>query len=79
MPELKTIIIQEEPIRLGQFLKLAEVAQDGLEAKNLIQSGQIKVNGVIETRRGKKLTQGEQVLAGETIFVVQCQSPTEKL
>ncbi len=48
-------------IRLDQFLKLADVAQSGGEAKVLIQSGQVCVNGEVETRRKRKLVLGDKV------------------
>ena len=66
------ITITEEPIRLGQFLKLANLVQDGLEAKIRIQNGEVWVNGVVETRRGRKLTHGNQVMMGNTIYLIQC-------
>jgi ribosome-associated protein len=53
MPE---ITIQTDTIRLSQFLKLANVTQDGAEAKFRILDGEVMVNGEIETRRGRKLT-----------------------
>ncbi len=49
------ITITKEPIRLSQFLKLANVVQDGLEAKIRILEGEVLVNGQMEKRRGKKL------------------------
>ncbi len=51
----------EEFIKLDQFLKLAQVVQTGGEAKFLIRSGAVIVNGVEETRRGRKLYHGDQV------------------
>ena len=48
-------------IRLDQFLKLADVVQSGGEAKVLIQSGEVRVNGEIETRRKRKLRPGDVV------------------
>ena len=49
------IPIHKEPIRLSQFLKLANVVQDGLEAKIRITEGEVLVNGNLEIRRGRKL------------------------
>jgi ribosome-associated protein len=69
---VNSITISEEPIRLGQFLKLANLVQDGLEAKIQIQNGEVWVNGVVETRRGRKLTHGDQVMMGETLYLIQC-------
>ncbi len=51
----------EEFIKLDQFLKLAQVVQTGGEAKHLIRSGEVMVNGAEETRRGRKLYHGDQV------------------
>jgi len=50
-------------IKLDQFLKLKGVTASGGEAKHLIQDGQVKVNGEVETRRGKKLRAGDIVEA----------------
>ncbi len=73
MPSKPNIVtITEEPIRLGQFLKLANLVQDGLEAKMQIQNGEVWVNGVVETRRGRKLIHGDQVMMGETRCVIEC-------
>jgi ribosome-associated protein len=52
-PEI--ITVSRLPIRLGQFLKLIEIANDGGEATTLIASGQVEVNAVTERRRGRKL------------------------
>ena len=48
-------------IRLGQFLKLSGLVEDGAEARERIQSGDVCVNGEVETRRGHALEDGELV------------------
>ena len=49
----------EEPIlRLDQFLKLTGAAESGGQGKALVQAGKVKVNGEVETRRGRKLRVG---------------------
>lgn len=48
-------------IKLDQFLKLMRVVQSGGQAKVVIQSGHVGVNGEIEYRRGRKLVKGDQV------------------
>lgn len=53
--------IDSEFIKLDQFLKLVDVASTGGHAKFLIQEGLVKVNGEIETRRGKKLRSNDIV------------------
>ena len=67
-----SITITEEPIRLGQFLKLANLVQDGLEAKIQIQNGEVWVNGAVEIRRGRKLTHGDQIRMGDSQYLIQC-------
>lgn len=65
----KTITVGRYPIRLSQFLKLAEVAQDGLEAKILIQQQVVSVNNQVETRRGKKLLKDDKVTVEGVVYV----------
>lgn len=69
-PEATQITIQKEPIRLSQFLKLANVVQDGVEAKIRILDGEILVNDVLETRRGRKLYNKDRVRFGNDTFEV---------
>lgn len=57
-------------IKLDQFLKWVGVVQTGGEAKLLIQEGQVHVNGKIETRRGRKLVEGDRVSVLSETFVV---------
>ncbi len=52
-------------ITLGQALKASNLASSGGEAKVLIQGGEVRVNGEVETRRGRKLLRGDVVEAGE--------------
>jgi len=58
---------REPVIRLDQFLKLVGLVRSGGQAKHLIQGGQVMLNGVVETRRSKKLyvTLGEQTAVVE--------------
>lgn len=55
------IQIKDEYIKLGQALKLAGYVDSGLDAKIVIQDGLVKVNGEVDTRRGKKLVPGDVV------------------
>jgi ribosome-associated protein len=59
--EIYDVPIRDEMIRLGQLLKLASLAEDGTEAKELIENGLVKVNGEIETRRGRQLHEGDTI------------------
>ncbi len=52
-------------ITLGQALKAASIAGTGGEAKILVQTGEVRVNGEVETRRGRKLREGDVVEVGE--------------
>ncbi|MDO4920027.1 RNA-binding S4 domain-containing protein [Kocuria sp.] len=53
--------IRDEMIRLGQALKLANLAEDGHVAKSLVAEGRVTVNGAVETRRGAQLHSGDVV------------------
>jgi len=57
-------------MKLDQFLKWKNLVSSGGEAKIIIKSGCVQVNGVIETRRGRKLSNGDKVifLKNELIF-----------
>ncbi|OQY44385.1 MAG: RNA-binding protein [Anaerolineaceae bacterium 4572_78] len=61
-----------KPIELGQFLKLNNLVSSGGEAKILIQGCEVKVNGMVETRRKKKLRLGDVVeIHGRHVVVDQ--------
>ncbi|MCB7137799.1 RNA-binding S4 domain-containing protein [Cellulosimicrobium marinum] len=53
--------ISDDVIRLGQFLKLAGLAESGAEARELVAEGEVRVNGEIDTRRGRQLRRGDVV------------------
>lgn len=67
-PEI--IIVSRLPIRLGQFLKLAETVADGSEASALIANGDVNVNNLPERRRGRKLLAGDIVSLGIRTFLI---------
>lgn len=69
-PEPIQIAISKEPIRLSQFLKLANVVQDGIEAKIRILKGEIQVNNELETRRGRKLYDRDIIQFADDVFQV---------
>ena len=54
----------EPTIRLDQFLKLVGLVRSGGEAKHLVQGGRVTLNGLVETRRSKKLRPGDRVSVG---------------
>jgi len=65
-----SVPIETETIRLAQLLKLANVVQDGSEAKFLIANKEERVNGVVEIRRGRKLLNGDRVEFDGRIYEV---------
>ena len=60
----REVEIQGESIRLGQFLKLADLVDSGADAKPLLADGLVSVNGELETRRGRQLAKGDVVSVG---------------
>jgi ribosome-associated protein len=64
MSEPVDVPIRDESIRLGQFLKLANLVESGADAKPVIADGRVSVNGEVETRRGRQLTRGDVVVLG---------------
>ena len=62
---MREIPIRGEMIRLGELLKLAGVVGTGGEAKMLLASVEVRVNGEPETRRGRQLHAGDEVLVGD--------------
>ena len=68
---MEKISIRDDFIKLGQAMKLAGLVESGVEAKEVIQNGLVKVNGEVDTRRGRKLVPGDEVCFGKASFVVQ--------
>ena len=59
-------------IKLGQALKKAGLVGSGVEAKEVIQNGEVEVNGEVDTRRGRKLYDGYRVsFNGEELVIVK--------
>ena len=58
---METINLRDEFIKLGQALKAAGLVDSGVEAKEVIQEGLVLVNGEVDTRRGRKLYEGDVV------------------
>ena len=69
---MEEIKIRDEFIKLGQLLKLADLDQDGVEAKYVISDGLVKVNGEVDERRGRKVYEGDVVsYDGKEIKVIR--------
>ncbi len=58
---MEIINLRDEFIKLGQALKAAGLVDSGVEAKEVIQEGLVLVNGEVDTRRGRKLYEGDVV------------------
>jgi ribosome-associated protein len=77
MSEPQTPEDKVETIELDRFLKLAQVVQSGGEAKVLIRSGEVQVNGTVETRRGRKLRPGDVVFVHGEEYVIESDGETD--
>lgn len=63
--------MQEPTMRLDDLLKFFGIASTGGQAKQMIQSGEVRVNGAVETRRKRRIQDGDRVEAGGESFVVE--------
>ena len=67
---MEKITIRDEFIKLGQAMELAGLIDSGVEAKEVIQGGQVQVNGETDLRRGRKLVPGDTfTYKGKTVQV----------
>ncbi|MFC3690116.1 RNA-binding S4 domain-containing protein [Aquipuribacter hungaricus] len=58
---MREVQITGDSIRLGQLLKLADAVDAGSDVKQLLATGEVTVNGEVETRRGRQLARGDEV------------------
>lgn len=58
---MEIIHLREDYIKLGQALKAAGLVSSGIDAKVVIQDGQVQVNGEVDVRRGRKLYDGDVI------------------
>ena len=75
MTAYRDVPIKDEEIRLGQLLKLADLVDAGSDAKPLLEEGRVRVNGEVESRRGRRLVKGDEV----SLTVVSPEGPAEEL
>lgn len=69
---MEEVTLRDEFIKLGQVIKLVGIAEDGVEAKEIIANGKAKVNGEVDLRRGRKLYDGDIVdCMGRQIKIVK--------
>lgn len=62
---MEEVWIRDDSIRLGQVLKLSGFVEDGVMAKELIQDGQVLVNGEVNDRRGSLVALGDVIAVPE--------------
>lgn len=67
---MRDVTISDGSIRLGQLLKLAGLVEHGADAKALLQEGEVRVNGEVETRRGRQLTLGDEIAVDDEVVRV---------
>ncbi|MEJ6670361.1 MAG: ribosome-associated protein [Candidatus Azotimanducaceae bacterium] len=67
---MRTIEITRAPVELYKILKFEGLVNSGGEAKLLIDDGQVTVNGAVETRRRKKIVDGDVIALGDEILQV---------
>ena len=78
MSDPTNVRIEDESIKLGQFLKLANLVESGAEAKQLLAGGVVRVNGEPENRRGRQLANGDlDTGAGISARVVDQATPDD--
>lgn len=70
---MEKVKINTEYIKLDQLIKWAGINGSGVEAKELVLSGQVRVNGQPENRRGKKIRPGDKVEVLENTIIVEAE------
>lgn len=68
---MASLLIKTEYIKLDQAMKLANIAENGAFAKEMIKEGRVKVNGQEETRRGRKLYKGDSFSSEGETYVIE--------
>ena len=68
---MEEIVLRDDFIKLGQALKAAGLVESGVEAKIVIQNGEVKVNGEVCVMRGKKLHRGDKAEFENSGFIIE--------
>lgn len=67
---MREVIISREPVELYKILKFEGLAENGGSAKLIVSEGHVKVNGVVETRKRRKIVSGDSIeFQGETLQI----------
>jgi ribosome-associated protein len=67
---MTTVTLDSDDIKLGQLLKLVNLVDQGSDAKLLLAESRVRVNGEVETRRGRQLTRGDEVAVDDEVFTL---------
>lgn len=68
---MASIIINSQPVELFKILKFEGLVESGGLAKTVISEGQVKVNGQIETRKRKKIVDGDKIEFLNETYVIE--------
>jgi ribosome-associated protein len=72
---VRDVEVRDDGIRLGQLLKLAGLVEHGAAAREVLEAGEVTVNGRAETRRGRQLGGGDVVALGDERVRVRVVDP----
>ena len=70
MAIIKEIKIKDEFITLGQFIKVIDLISSGGEAKMFLANNNVKINGELDNRRGRKLYKNDQILINGNLYKI---------
>ncbi|MDH3977183.1 MAG: RNA-binding S4 domain-containing protein [Gammaproteobacteria bacterium] len=73
---MREVYITREPVELYKILKFEGIVSSGAEAKSVVADGEVRVNGIIETRKRKKIVSGDIIEFGDEKLQIQL-TPTE--
>ncbi len=71
---MREVKLNKEPVELFKLIKFEGLASSGGEAKQMIDSQQVRVNGEIETRKRKKIMAGDVITVGDEEFITALES-----
>ncbi|MDA0347659.1 MAG: RNA-binding S4 domain-containing protein [Verrucomicrobia bacterium] len=68
---MKEVTIAKEPVELCKILKFENLVESGGQAKFVINEGQVKVNGTVETRKRKKMVAGDTIEFQNKTYIIK--------
>lgn len=76
---MRKVVLNHEPVELFKLLKFEGLASSGGESKKMIETGQVLVNGEVETRKRKKIMAGDIIsIGGEQFTTALADQPSEQ-